>query len=560
MAIQDIKLDELKQLFEMATDIAHVGYWEWDIQTNDVLWARQKIEIYGEDSDSFVPTFEKFLNVIDAETKERVLKEIDDVLSSKKKYYDLQHKIKLTTGKVAWVHEKAFVIYAEDKTPLRMVGIVYDITENVIAKQKLENSYEHANHLKHYDQLTNLYNKYSLMSDIDAYIKNDESFSLLFLDIDNFKVYDNTYGHIFGDILLQEVSVVLKSTLSNVKCYRYSADEYVVILKDSELVDDALKNIKLKFIQPLSISEILVHITFCIGIARFPKDGNTSGEIIKNANIALQLGKNIGTGQTLFYESYMSDEMSKQHLLLESLVESIQSENFTPFYQPKINAITNEIVSFEALVRWRRYDEYIPPALFLSLAVEHDLINGIDLIMLKKSLEQLKTWHQQGFKISVSVNFTNGDFESVEVFGLLQKYKEYLRYLIIEVTENELMSLSKSELEYIGELKNLGIKISLDDFGTGYSSLQYIHKLPLDELKIDKTFVDNIPGSKKDEDIVKIIKSIADTFELHCVVEGVENKEQLEFFKELNLTTIQGYYFSKPLPAVEATQALVDNV
>ncbi|WP_152183541.1 bifunctional diguanylate cyclase/phosphodiesterase [Sulfurimonas indica] len=556
MAIQDINIDEFRTLFDMATDVAHVGYWEWDIQTNDVLWSRQKIEIYGEDSETFKPAFEKFLTVIDDETKERVLKEIDDVLNQKKKYYDLQHKIKLKNGKVAWVHEKAFVIYSDEGQPLRMIGIVYDITDKILTLEKLKISQEHTSFLKSHDQLTSLLNKNSLLKNLEAMSSESERFSILFLDIDNFRIINNTYGHLFGDIVLQKVGHMLQNTTCNNHCYRYSADEFVIIVNSECDLQKTLKNIKMTFSKPVSISGNLLRIGFCIGISSYPKNSTDIQELIKDANTALLLAKTQGKEQILFYESYMSDEISKQHLLLEALKDSIKEELFLPYYQPKVNSLTKEVVSFESLVRWESHGKVIPPSFFLHLARENNLINEIDLIMLKKSLAQLKIWHENGHKISISVNFTNDDFNSIAIYKVLQEYQEHLEYLTIEVTESELMNLSDEDLQHLNELKKLGVKLSLDDFGTGYSSLQYIHKLPLDELKIDKAFVDRIPGSSKDEDLVKIIKSIADTFKLSCIVEGVENEEQKEFFKKLNLTTIQGYFYSKPLTQEEATRVL----
>jgi len=556
MAIKNINIDEFKILFEMATDVANIGYWEWNIQTNDVFWSRQKIEIYGEDSKNFKPTFEKFLAVIDASTKERVLKEIDDVLSKKKSYYDLQHQIRLNTGKVAWVHEKAFVTYNNNGKPLRMLGIVYDITDKILTLEKLKISQQYSSFLSSHDQLTSLLNKNSLLENLHKILQESDPFSILFLDIDNFRIINNTYGHLFGDIVLQKVAYMLKELVGDNNCYRYSADEFVIIIDHASTLQQTLELIRTTFQKPISLSGNLLRIGFCIGISSYPKNAKDIQELIRDANTALLLAKTQGKEQILSYKSYMSDEISKQHLLLEALKDSIKEELFIPYYQPKVNALNKEIVSFESLVRWQSHGEAIPPNFFLHLATENGLINAIDHIMLKKSLAQLKSWHTNGYKISISVNFTNGDFNSIAIYKTLQEYREYLEFLTIEVTESELLNLSDEDLNHINEIKKLGIKLSLDDFGTGYSSLQYIHKLPLDELKIDKAFVDRIPGSSKDEDLVKIIKSIADTFKLSCVVEGVENEEQKEFFKNLNLTTIQGYFYSKPLTAEDATKVL----
>ncbi|QOP43903.1 EAL domain-containing protein [Sulfurimonas sediminis] len=560
MPIQDINKNEFKKLFEIAMDVAHVGYWEWDIKTNDVLWSRQKIEIYGEDADNYKPSFEKFLNVIDDETKEIVFKEIEDVLSGKKDFYNLEHKIKLKNGKVVWVHEKAFLVKDKNNKPIKMIGIVYDVTDKILAKEKLDLSNKYAKHLETHDQLTNLLNKKSLFENVDALIAKKEKFSLLFLDIDNFKMFNNTYGHIHGDLILQKSSEILKRLFSEDLLYRYSADEFVLLLDSSYDITQALQSIKLTFMKPFTVSGIQVKINFSIGISEFPKDANSTQNMITDANTALQIAKNMKNGTALFYNSDMGDDIAQQHFVLEELEKSVKNESFIPYYQAKVDSRTKAILSFEALVRMQSNSKVIPPNLFLGIATKNNIINDIDYIMLKKSLHQLRQWHDMGKKVSVSVNFTTGDFNSMRVFKLLEENSDLLQYLTIEVTESELMSLNMQELQSIDALKNLSIKLSLDDFGTGYSSLQYIHKLPLDEIKVDKAFVDKIPGHKKDEDLVRIIKSIADTFNLKCVVEGVETKEQIDFFSNLGIHTIQGYFYSKPVDAKTATKLLVDGL
>ncbi len=556
MALQDITKEDLKELFEIAMDVAHVGYWEWDIQTNDVLWSRQKIEIYGEDSQNFEPTFEKFLAVIDEETKENVMAEIDAVLSKKKKYYDLQHKIKLKNGKIAWVHEKAFVVYAKDGTPLRMIGIVYDITEKMLTLQKLKTTQEITHYLREHDQLTGLYNKDALIQKLLTMTKEQKEFALLFMDVDNFRILNNTYGHLFGDIVLQSIAQKLQEKLTEFELFRYASDEFAVIIPFDADLEMIIELIHRSFAKPISIQDHLVKIDFSIGVASYPKDSHDIYELIKNANTAMQLAKGDLQKEYLLYESYMSEKIAKQHTLIESLKDAIQNESFIPYFQPKVDAKHRIIKGFEALVRWEHNSELIPPNLFLPTAAEYELLSDIDTIILKKSLKQLKKWHESGFKVFISVNFISEDFSNIEIYSILQEYHELLKYLIIEITEQEIMGLKDEDIQKLYEVKKLGTKLSLDDFGTGYSSLNYIHKFPLDELKIDKSFVDGVPGSKKDEALAKIIKSIADTFEFDCTVEGIEEQKQLDFFLNLGVNTIQGYYFSKPLKADDATNVL----
>ena len=293
-----------------------------------------------------------------------------------------------------------------------------------------------------------------------------------------------------------------------------------------------------------------------MGVCSYPGKAQNARDMVKNANSALALAKSDRKGRVLFYEEYMSNYIAQKRKILDSLNDAVKDEKFTLFYQPKVDCVKGEIIGFEALVRWRNEDgDLISPGLFLPIAQKYGLMGKIDFIVLKKALAELKRWHERGFKITLSVNFNMSDFENRDILVLLEE-ADLLEFVTVEITENELMACSEKDMAILEWLKQLGLKISLDDFGTGYSSLRYIHKLPIDELKIDRAFVEHIPGDPKDEAMVQIIKSIVETFGLGCVVEGVERREQKEFFKKIGLTTIQGFYYGKPVDAKEATLLL----
>ncbi len=557
MKKQQIETSELSKLFEMAQDVARVGYWEWDIRTNEVIWSRRKIEIYGEDAKSFEPSFEKFLEVIDDETKSRVLREIDLLLGGEKEEYDLQHMIRLRSGKKAWVHEKGFVVRAPDGEPLKMVGIVYDITDKMTILEELRVVEARSRYLKTHDQLTALYNKETLPEDIEKMIEANEPFSVIFLDIDDFKSINNTFGHLFGDIVIKKVGALLQQMAECGRVYRYGGDEFVILVDESCIASEELVGkIESLFERNVSILGRSLLLTMSMGISRYPENARSTKNLIKNANCALALAKSGGSSRVLFYEESMSDRVAQKRSVLDALSGALKEEEFVVHYQPKVDSAEGEVVGFEALVRWRNgQGELVPPDLFLPIAREYGMMSRIDAIVLKKALVQLREWHRAGFVVTLSVNFNMSDFEDRRILDLL-KESVLLPYVTIEITEGELMACSEKELDLIEELKRLGLRISLDDFGTGYSSLRYIHKLPIDELKIDRGFVEHIPGNPKDEALVTIIKSIVDTFDLGCVVEGVERSEQVEFFRDLGLTTIQGYFYGRPLLAEEATKML----
>ncbi len=555
--MEKLEREDLLKLFEMAQDVAHVGYWEWDIATNEVLWSDKKIEIYGEDADDFRPTFEKFLDVIDEETRNRVLKEIESVLSGKKSYYDLQHKIRLKNGKVAWVHEKGFLVKDDAGNPLRMIGIVYDITDKMVMLEELKSAEAQSSYLKTHDALTTLYNKDRLFADIENKIEMKTPFSVIFLDIDNFKTINNSYGHIFGDAVIKKLGKMLQEIVECGLVYRYGGDEFVILTDELCIpAKSVVAKIEELFKKEIPIAGKTLQISFSMGVCSYPGKAQNARDIVKNANSALALAKSGVKGRAFFYEEYMSDFIAQKRKILDSLNSAIKDEEFIVHYQPKVDCVKGEIVGFEALVRWKNRDgELVSPGLFLPIAQEYGLVNKIDSIVLRKALEQLGRWHAEGFNISLSVNFNMSDFENSEILVVLEE-ADLLEFVTVEITENELMACSEKDMAILEWLKQLGVKVSLDDFGTGYSSLRYIHKLPIDELKIDRAFVEHIPGDPKDEAMVEIIKSIVETFRLGCVVEGVETKEQKDFFKRIGLTTIQGFYYSRPVDAKDATSML----
>jgi len=359
-------------------------------------------------------------------------------------------------------------------------------------------------------------------------------------------------------MVIKRVGELLKQIAGSGYLYRYGGDEFVILYDGTEAETRTLtEKIESFFEKNVLILGKSLLITLSIGVCNYPKCARSAKDIVKNANSALAVAKSSGRSMVLFYEEYMGDLIARKRSVMDALSGAVNEEEFIVHYQPKVDSLEGKVLGFEALVRWRNEKgELIQPALFLPIAQEYGLMGKIDYIVLKKALAQLKEWHAMGFEISLSVNFNISDFEDRRILELL-KEADLLSYVTIEITESELMACTQKELDFIEELKKLGLKISLDDFGTGYSSLRYIHKLPIDEMKIDRAFVENIPGDAKDEALVTIMKSIVDTFRLGCVVEGVERVEQKDFFQSLGLTTIQGYLYGKPMDEGEATQMLL---
>ncbi len=550
----------LRQLFELAQDVAHVGYWEWDTRTNEVYWSRQKIEIYGEQTDRFQPSFEKFLQVIDDETRERVMSEIRAVLGGDKAYYDLQHQIRLRNGRKAWVHEKAFLTRDEQGNPLKLMGIVYDVTDKILMLENLRDLEATQAWLKSHDALTGLKNRNALEEQLAEATRRQQAFTLVFLDLYDFKTINNAYGHLFGDVVLKRVGEAFQQQLPD-RVFRYGADEFVLLLKTDETAP-VMERLSRFFSKPMYVLGNRINLSYACGSADFPQDGQTTAELVKNANSALSVAKQGHLHGLLAYKTYMGALFSSERKVLDALHQALEERQLIAYYQPKVDVSQQRILGMEALVRWRDRDgEWIPPSVFLPVAEKHDLLPMLDQLVLQQAVEQLQQWQAQGYHLELSVNMTATDFHDPAMVNILLHQLEpaVQQALMLEITENDLMQCDQEQIKLIEQLKNKGLRLSLDDFGTGYSSLRYLHQLPIDQLKIDRSFVKNLPGDRKDEQLVAIIRDIVQRFELDCVVEGIETEAQRDYFLTLGLSHMQGFLFGQALSGEEITSLLAQS-
>lgn len=413
-----------------------------------------------------------------------------------------------------------------------------------------EKLYFQANH----DPLTKLPNRTKFYKEVSKLLSNTTENTLsaiIFIDLDNFKSFNDTLGHNVGDMLLKEVTEILKNCISNENLLcRIGGDEFVVFLHDFEskkLANDTAIKILDCFKKPLYINDKQLYISSSLGISIYPYDGNNVETLVNNADIAMYRVKKERKNDYKFYNNKM-----RSHVTVEMLNDALLNNEFQLYYQPKINGITNSIEGMEALIRWIHPKiGFISPGEFIQLAEETGIINIIGEWVLRNACIQNKKWQDLGLGyITISVNissvqFMQKDFISI-VKNVLNETKLEPKYLELEITETVAIFKEDEIINKLNILKDMGIKISIDDFGTGYSSLSYLEKFPIDELKIDKTFVDNISINSN---MAKIIIGMAQNLELSVTAEGVETTDQLDYLLKLGCTKIQGYLFSKPVDA-----------
>ncbi|WP_176442349.1 bifunctional diguanylate cyclase/phosphodiesterase [Noviherbaspirillum humi] len=421
------------------------------------------------------------------------------------------------------------------------------------------------------DSLTRLPNRnwlsQRLPEALEAAAASGKKVALLFIDLDDFKNVNNTRGHAAGDEVLRQASLRMQSILRyGDEVVRLGGDEFVVVLPGLEDAGDAVPvadRILDAFASPFSLSEGSEHVVYAsAGLSVYPDDGPDMDSLLKHADTAMFAAKRAGKGRLSFYTPQLTEEIVNRTNNEQGLRHAIKSNQFIVHYQPRVNALTGELVSMEALVRWLHPTRgLVPPMEFIPLAEETGLIVEIGEIVLHQVCAQIVAWQQDGLPVvPISVNvsprqFTDSDLE-VEIATALTRFQVAPSMLELEITESCMLQDSAKVAEEIASLKALGIRVSVDDFGTGYSSLSQLQRLDLDVLKIDRSFTIELENGKHGVDFFRTIVSMAHVLDMQVVAEGVENPAQLRILQALGCDEIQGYFVSRPVPAEAASAFL----
>lgn len=442
------------------------------------------------------------------------------------------------------------------------VSIFHDISEFKRQQEALE-------YQAHHDALTGLPNRTLLNDRLNEALKRmsriNKKVALLFLDMDNFKIINDGFGHAAGDNLLIELSHRLQQQLRiSDTLARHGGDEFLILLGEIESVEDA-SMIAMRLLS--SLQEPFTHdgteyfITASVGITIAPEDGSSPEILIKNADMALYRAKNLGRNNFQFFTPELDSKAHRRVSLEAQLRKGLELGEFELHYQPQVHCTTNTIIGAEALIRWRHDGQLISPAEFIPLAEESGLILPLGAWVVRTAAYQAKQWQNNGHQLSISVNISSRQFAGQELTGLLREVllSTGLRVgqLYFEITESILMENIGKAQSTLEELRLLGSKFYLDDFGTGYSSLAYLKRLPLDGLKIDRSFIHDMEHDVDSQAIASAIVSLAETLNLSIVAEGVETVEQLNLLRSMNdQMIIQGYLASRPLATDHFTALL----
>ena len=556
-------LREKEFLLSESQRIARIGSWSYDPVTRRVVWTTQTYRIFGVSPDSFVPSIEALLSLIHPDDRPAMQQWLRACQAGEKPRH-LEFRIILPDGSVRIISSRGDLEYKAGKTQCFIIGTVQDITERKKAEETIR-------YQTYHDLLTGLPNRLLFAEQLDHEIHEmrhlGKRLAVFFLDIDHFKNVNDSLGHAAGETLIQQISLALKKSIQEFDTIaRIGGDEFSLLLPLMNRPEDASKvadNIMRMFKQSFAVDHHEIRLSASIGISLYPEDGQDAESLLKSADIALHYAKDHGRDNYQFFNDSLNHRTLERMLFENGLRQAVEREELVVHYQPQRNLKTGKITGAEALVRWNHPDlGMLTPARFIPLAEETGLIEEIDQWVLRTVCRQLKIWETAGHALPfVTTNVSARQFRqpglSDTVARILQETGLGPDNLGIEITETLAMRDTNLTTRNVNELNDMGVKLLIDDFGTGYSSLGYLKKLPLHKLKIDKSFITDLARDRDDQAITNAIIAMAHILKLKVVAEGVETKGQESYLESQNCDEMQGYLFSKPIPAGEFENLLV---
>jgi diguanylate cyclase (GGDEF)-like protein/PAS domain S-box-containing protein len=551
-AEQSVRDSELrfKQLIDALPNVAVQGY---DREHRVIYWNKSSEELYGYSSDEATGCRIEDL-IIPHAMSEVVAQGIDAWMTGGSPIQPGELELRGKDGRKVAVYSSHVLLDGEGGQP-EMFCVDVDLAEQKRVQKQLQR-------LASFDLLTGLPNRVLLDQELQHRIKEADRYgyrmAILFIDIDNFKLINDTLGHEQGDELLRMVSTRMSSRLREYEMLaRFGGDEFVLLLprvEEAAEVEVVAEKVIDTFTLPFSLEEREMFVTSSIGIALYPDDGKDKSALLKNADMAMYRAKDYGRNCSQFFKQSMNEELQYRQDLENRLRRALRDQEFELYYQPQVDLESGDIVSCEALLRWHSPGVgMINPGDFLPVAERSELINRIGEWVIEEACRQRLEWRNQSMELRIDINLSGRQFFYYDVFAVidatLQRYGLMHGDLGIELTEQVLIEAEDSTLEGLERLHGKGMKISLDDFGTGYSSLSYLKRFPVDILKIDREFVAGAPVDKNDRSITEAVVAVGHALGLEVLAEGVETEAQELLMREMGCDLGQGYLFQRPVPA-----------
>ncbi|MDP4144620.1 MAG: EAL domain-containing protein [Bacillota bacterium] len=560
LKITEEKLRISEERHRLALEGANEGIWDVDIKTKHIYISNRGQEILEireyVDSDYFL--IWELKKIIDLQDLKEFIRTIRSLIKNTTPFYHKEMKINTSNNQVKYILIRGKNIWDSKGQTVRMVGSISDITE----KKKTE---ETINFLAYYNALTSLPNRVYINRKLPELIERlgmkNRKGAVLFLDLDNFKTVNDTLGHDAGDELLQKIADIFRTCIkANELVCHLGGDEFIFFTPNINKIDDAKEfanRLLNKFNKSFKVKDQELYVTASIGIAIYPVDGWNLETLLKNADTAMYQSKGKGKNGYRLFTREMNSKISERVTLQNNLRKAIEKNEFFIEYQPKIDIYTGRMESMEALIRWHNPNlGVVSPARFIPLAEETGLIIPIGEYVLETACRQNKLWQQAGNRpVRVAVNLSVSQFQQKNLVNYIESILKLTgldpKWLEVEITESVVVNNFDRTIKILGKLKDMGIMVSLDDFGTGYSSLNYLRMLPLNALKIDKSFIKGLCSQSKESLIASSLINLAHGINLKVIAEGVENADQYNILKRYGCDEVQGYYFSKPVSANE---------
>lgn len=564
------ELSQSQSKLAKAQSIAHLVYWEWDFKQPGIECSSDMYALLGISENEPLLTFKKILNHLHPDDKMLFKQAVRKALYQKQPY-DIEYRIHSTNGKLIYLHECTEI--TKDYDGWKIIGTFQDVTS-------LKQSEQEVAYYTYYDTLTDLPNRRLFIEQLEATLERAKhkhySVTLIFIDLDHFKYINDTHGHQVGDALLCEAAVRIKDCLRDAdliavskgkdeQVARFAGDEFTVMLSAIDNVDvlaNIAQRIVAKFEKPFEIKQHSLISTVSIGIAIYPEDGDSVESLMQHANVAMNHAKELGRNNYQFFSTEMNDYLFERLQIEQDLRNALSKNELLLFYQPQVDAKTHQIIGFEALLRWLHpVRGLLGPLSFMDIAEKSGMILPIGQWVLRQACLQTRQWQQQfstNWRISVNLSAIqfNQKLLIEQISQSLDESGLSANFLELEITETAMLKEVTETIPLLNALKALGVNLAIDDFGTGYSSLSYLKNFPVDTLKIDKSFIDEIVESPKDAAISRTIVQLAENLGLRTIAEGVENSKQATMLAEMGCNELQGYYFSRPLPAGEVERLL----
>ena len=573
-------LRQIKLIGETVWQLINRKRAEQQLQQSAIVFETTREAVIITDAKARILAVNRAFTEITGYTQHEVIGDRPNILKSGRYdqafYQQMWHKIK-TEGQwhgEIWNRRKSGEIYPEwlsinsvldDRgEAINYIGVFSDISH-------IKHSEEQLHHLAHYDPLTDLPNRLQLSNQLASSIgranRLDHRLALLFIDLDHFKTINDSLGHPTGDRVLQMASERLRNRLRKQDFLaRLGGDEFVILLEDCKRLDDAAyvaQDVIDAMQKPFILEGVQeIYLGSSIGISLYPEDGRESVELIRNADTAMYRAKEEGRNTYRFYTEAMTLAASERLVMETRLRRAIEQHELCVYYQPLLLVSTQEIIGFEALVRWQSpEDGLILPHSFIPVAEESGLISAIGDWVLEHACCEVMGWRRSGVEPGIlSVNLSSRQFQNSMLTEKISRIMQHsgirAEQLEFEITESVLMALTDTTVNNLNRLEALGVQLAIDDFGTGYSSLAYLKRFNIDKLKIDQAFIQGVPDDSSDVEITSTIIAMAKNLHIQVLAEGVENQQQLVFLQNQACDQFQGYYLAEPLPGDEALQLL----